>query len=311
MATQAEIRSNNEYWIEALRSPGLRKQATDAAARVTARRVRENSFSRKVMDPEEYPDTQYNRFPQDDRPSLTFDMEPDSMMAVGVPFEGQPLEIRLFAHRYLVVGQRVITPRVVLEEMQLKTYRFDVKEVFANNLIRDALADEDTAWIRTHQAMVGGAPGVILPITNRAHWVVIGGGITRENVVEGTLQTIQYRKYHIPTETCITNAYTLGQFAKWGRDEAGGDMAEQTLVDGWIKKRLLDKTWLGSIKMDLIPNFRVYQYGPRKFLGESVMFSPPRMYVEERKNIYTFEMSYVIGMTLAHSGALAIVDHTN
>lgn len=310
MATQLEVRSSNECFVEGLRAGGeLRKEAADAGAKVTGFRIRENSFIRKLIDPQEYPDTAYNRFPHDDKPSITFDFEPDSMMAVGVPFNGQPPEIKMMARRYLVVGQRVETPRVVLDEMQLKTYRFDVKEIFANNLIRDALAFEDQAGIAAVNTLMGAAVNTTLPSINRAGWIQIGGGITRENIVEGSLQTIQYTKFHIPTVTCVTNAYTLGQFAKWGRDEAGGDMAEQTIIDGWMKKKVLDKTWLGTIKSELVPNFRIYHFGPENFLGNSVLFKPPTMYVEEKKGYYTFELMYVLGTVFAHQGAMAIVDH--
>lgn len=310
MATQAEIREDNECYLAALHSPQHRKEAADMAGSYTARQVREHSWCRKLIEPKEVSDSKINRFAHTDLPSVTFDMEPDVQLAAGVPFNGQPPDVYLQCDRYYVVGHRVITPRVSFESMQMRTYDYDVKQIFANNMIRDALAFEDTACVHAINTLMGGSAGVTLPGSGFAQWTTMPGGIKRSSVMEGTLQTLQYR-YHIPTATCVTNAYTLGQFAKWGRDETGGDMAEDTLKNAyWSQAKIFNKDWLGSIKSELIPNFRIYHFGPKDFLGRSILFDPAKMHIEEKYWTYMFFIEYVIGTTWAHPGAIAIVDHT-
>lgn len=308
MATLQETQFNNEAWLACVRDQAHRKEATDIAAGYTARKVREQGFMRKVMEPVDVKDSDLNRLPSDDKPSVTVDIEPDNMLAMSVPYNNEPQTVWMNCNRYLVTGSRMMTPKIVLNEMQLRTYRFDVKDVFAKNMVRDALLVEDTMGVSAINALLGSAAGQVLPLVGVAMWRTVQGGISRESVAESRLFG-GTTKFKIASQNAIANYYTVGQFAKWGRDEAGGDMAETALTDGWYKTKIMGLDWLGTIKNEIIPDFRVYYFGGKEFLGKSVMFNPARMHVEEKYWWYSMFVEYCMGTTFANPAAISIVDH--
>jgi len=311
MSDFATIAHDNECLTTAVAGGGdLRKEAQDTLGTYTYRRVREGSVFRKVLTPIEEPDSRYNVKTGDSRPTVTYEMEQDVMMGMAVPYDSQSIEQVFMVDRYEVSGQRVMTPRVVFDAMQLKTVHYDVKTVFANNMMRDALAIEDTAFVTTVNAMLGGSANTTIPSTGLVHWNQWSGGITRDSLVEGGLQTLNF-PYNIKSLTAVASSYTVGQVAKFDRNEAGGDIAEDLLENGaWMKAKLNGETYYGSIKNWLIPNFRVYHFGPSDMLGRTVMFDSAKMYIEEKRWIYSMEMSWVIGTTLVNNQAMAIVDHS-
>src|SRR5258707_1265415 len=56
-----------------------------------------------------------------------------------------------------------------------------------------------------------------------------------------------------PTRVGCNNLF-IYQIMKQGRDEAGGDIAEEWMKNGWSGGRYMNRDWIVSIKRDIFPD---------------------------------------------------------
>lgn len=302
MATELEIKYQNETYCDMLDS-GLTKQAADEASDYVRLKLREAGFARKIIDPVEVGDD-VDRAVWTDKPIKIYDKETDLPPAVSIGYADQPINFYIRPKRFVVSPTMIISPKVMKHKWELRTYRFDVKQVFADNMVKDLQAEEDSKLLAAVNVALVGA-GSTVPGSGVAQWQNVSGGFTRSAVVEATEKIVQATPYNIPVETVLINNLTFADHLKWRRDEAGGDLSERTLIKGFGEQvQLLQKNWLVTIKRGLVANNNQYMFGPTKFLGKTCLFTPPTMYIEVKHiGMYMFYCAEEIGSTLAHNGA--------
>lgn len=309
MATIAQYQVRNETFCDMIENPGLVKQAQEDASDYIREKLREEGFSRKIIEPTEVNTSDIVRQVWTDKPVLIFDKESDLPMSVQVGYGQQPINFYIRPRRFAVTPTMIMTNKVMKHKWELRTYKYDVRQVFADNMVKDMQAREDTDLLRAVNIGLIGV-GVTMPGSNVAQYVNVSGGFSRSSVVTATHQVLQATPYNIPVETNLINNITYSEHLKWRRDEAGGDISEQNLVKGWSKSNLLNQNWLVTIKRTLVANNTQYLFGPTKFLGKSCLFTPPTMYVEVKHvGMYSFFAVEEIGTVLAHTGAFGRVDY--
>jgi len=309
MATLAQIRVQNESFCDMLDSDGFRKQAEAEASDYVRLKLREEGFSRKIIEPQDV--TAGDIVPQlwTDKPVLIFSKETDIQPAVQVGYAANPIGFYIRQSKFAVTPTMIITPQVQKHKWELRSYKFDVRQVFADNIVKDMGAREDQGLLATTNVILIGANSVV-PASGVAQYKTISGGFSRSSVVEACDKVLQATPFNIPVETCLVNNLTWADHRKWRRDEAGGDISEKFLTQGWTQTDLLGKNWLITIKRGLVPTLTQYLFGPAKFLGKCCLFTPPTMVVQvEPVGMYKFFAYEEIGTTIAHAGAVGRVDY--
>lgn len=309
MATLTQTYAHNDVVLDMLENPGLQKQAADDASDYVRLKLREEGFSRKILEPTEVGATDVDQQVDTDKPVKIYQKETDIQAAVAVGYAANPVNFYIRPSKFIVSPTMIISPRVMKHKWELRTYKYDVRQVFADNIVKDMQATEDRALLATvNVALIG--TGVAMPGSGIAQYVDVSGGFSRSSVVTACQQVLQATSYNIPVETNLINNITYAEHLKWRRDEAGGDVSERNLVKGWTQSDLLGQNWLVTIKRVLVPNNTQYLFGPTKFLGKSCLFTPPTMYVKvEPVGMYSFFCVEEIGTTLAHTGAFGRVDY--
>lgn len=309
MATLTEFAASNDAILDALENPGTYKQAADDASDYIRLKLREQGFSRKILEPKEISPSEIDQALWTDKPIKIYQKETDIQMPVSVGYGATPIGFYIHPSKFAVSPTMIISPRVSKHKWELRTYKYDVRQVFADNICKDMEAVEDKALLTTVNVGLGGV-NVTMPGSGVAQYKQISGGFSRPSVVTACYQIVQQTPFNIPVETNLINNITYSEHLKWRRDEAGGDFSEETLTKGWTQSRLFDQNWLVTIKRGLVPNNTQYLWGPTKFLGKSCLFTPPTMYVEMRHpQMYSFFVVEEIGTTLAHTGAFGRADY--
>lgn len=314
MATisDSQIRYANETYVAMLDGDSaMQKRAADEAGDYLRNKIREQGFARKIIEPVDYDDGMLSRALWTDKPMIIYDKEVDVPMAVSVGYSATPTNVYIRCSRFAVSPTMLQTPKVQKLKWELRTYKHDVRQVFADNMVKDLQAHEDKGLLSAvNTALIG--PNTTMPGSGIAQYVTPAGGFSRPTVVYTTNQVMEATQYSIPCETVLINNITYANHLKWRRDEAGGDVSEKWLTEGWKSSNLLDKNWLVTLKKSLVDANQQYMFGPSKFLGKSVLFTPPTMYVEVKNvGMYTFFAVEEIGSTLAHTGAFARADYQN
>jgi hypothetical protein len=116
--------------------------------------------------------------------------------------------------------------------------------------------------------------------------------------------------WNLASETCLTNMVTWMEFMKWGRDEVGGDMAQQAVKDGTIEaENFLGRRWIVTIKRGQVPDDAVCQFANEKFLGKNLTLEEPTMFMKREAFFIEYFFYAAYGGAYGHIGGLFRTDH--
>lgn len=307
MATQTETQMLNETLFEQLQTPGMEKQAIDAVNDFTRTKMREEGFYRRILPPLQISNDELDRQVNTDKPVKVVDKEVDSPAAVSIPFATLPTNVYIRGPRYLVMFDRIVTPRFVKDVDELRTWVMDIRQVLSDNSIKDMLAEEDSKFLSAVNACMIG-PDTPVPYNgNVVQWETIDGGITRETLQD--MRKIMPRgPSHLEAHTALINNVTIKEVEKFGRDEMGGDFSQDVIKNGWAEANFMSMRWLITIKRDLVHDDSIYMFADPKFIGKNYLLEDTTMYIRREAYMLEFFAYQSAGGSIGHSGGLARAD---
>jgi hypothetical protein len=308
--TNDQITSYNETYMQMCADDGMRKQAEDDGSNYIRQRVRESGFGRKVL-PAEEKTGGFDRSVTTPKPIVIVDKESPTDWAVTVGYGGTPSQFYIESRRVMITPTLIRSPKVTYDHWTMRTSKYDVRKVYADNTVKDIQSVEDEELLRTVNRMLRGV-GQTMWESGSVQYRQLSGGFSRNNVAE-SMQVLPGTGFAIPNDVVLVNQLTWMEQLKWDRNEAGGDYSESMLKNGWKECTLFDKSvkWLVSIKHGLIPKNVQYMFGPQKFLGNSYLFRPPVMSVKyDPVGWYSFQVLEEIGTSLINSASYGRVNYT-
>lgn len=304
-----QIRERNAAFIDNLESkdPGLTKKADTAANSFVRMKVREDCVFDKILEPQNLSDSELTMSVHDDNPVKVCSREPDSPAAVSIPFAKSPMSFYIEGDRFEVKFHRIATRKFTKDVIQLRSYDMDIRQVISDNAIRDMGAEKDSKWFTAVEAALGDAADTTVTFSNAIHWKTISGGVTRENLEDGAaIMPALPGRFEAALAVC--NNLFVRQIMKFGRDEAGGDISQDWLTNGWKKIRFMNMDWITSIKHDIIPNNRVYYFADQSAIGKHYSLEDYTMVVKREYFMLTWFTFGCYGATFANPNAAAIAD---
>lgn len=307
MPSQTETQLLNEALFEQLGTPGMEKTAIDAVNDYTRTKMREDGFYRRILPPLQISNDELDRQVNTDKPAKVVDKEPDSPAAISIPFATLPINVYIRGPRYVVMFDRIVTPRFTKDVDELRTWVMDIRQVLSDNAIKDMLAEEDSKFIQAVNAVMIG-PDVPVPYNNNVvQWETIEGGITRETLCD-MLKIMPKGPSHLETHTCLCNNVTVKEIMKFGRDEMGGDFAQDIIKNGWAETNFLNCRWIITIKRDLVEDDSIFMFADPKFIGKSYLLEDTTMYIRREAYMLEFFAYQTMGGSIGHAGGLARAD---
>lgn len=306
--TQDMSKALNEAMFEKLasRDPLMEKEAIDAVNDYTRTKMRENGFYRQIMPPLTLTNDELDRQVSTDKPSKVVDKEPDSPAAISIPFATLPMNVYIRGDRYLVTMDRIVTPRFTKDVDELRTWIMDIRQVLSDNAIKDMLAEEDGKFLTAvNTAMVGA--NTVVPTSGVVQYETIAGGITRENLWDA-MKVMPNTPSNLEVHTCLVNNITIKEVCKFGRNEQGGDLAQDIMKDGWSSADYMGKQWIVTIKKDLVATNSLYMFADPKFIGKNYQLEDTTMYIRREAYMLEFFAYETCGGTIGHTSGLARVD---
>jgi hypothetical protein len=287
---------------------GLQKEAREVVTDFVRMKMREEGFMRQIIPPVQVTDDDLDKQVQTDKPVIICEREPDSPPAYSVPFGTLPNNRYIRGNKFRVMFQRLMTPRFLKDINELRTYDQDIRQIISDNALKDMQAEEDGKFIATVESICVGA-NQIVPFTGVAQWTTIADALTRESWNDA-LKTLPRTPAHFSASTVLMNNVTVLEFQKWGRDETGGDLAQQVALNGWGQTNWFGVRVLVTIKRNLVPDGRIYQFVVPKALGKFFLLEDVTMYVDTKAFMIEFFAYSSIGAAIANSAGVAITDFT-
>jgi len=286
----------------------MEKRASTAVSEYTRLRVRDTGIWRHVIEP--IPVTDADLTPQDDTDKnvILCEMDVESAGAKSVPYNTLPDNELMRGQRYRVVFDRVMSKRYEKDVAELRSYTMDLRQVVADNAIKDLLDEEDGKALRAVGSLIG-APGSTVPETGTVQNRNYTGALDRVGWVEG-LKTIQSTPNALSPATVLLNHLTVLELSKWGRDEVGGDLAEEIARNGFALRTFFGYKLLVTIKRDLVPDGTLFYFAGEKFLGKFFVLEDTTMSTKAEDYFISFFAYEEIGSTIANVAAVARVNYS-
>lgn len=300
--TQQQIVEENQRFVAMIES-GQEKKAENALTAYTRTKMREGSYIDKIVTPIKITFADCDRQYDTELPVFVVDKENDIPPAMSVAFGSLPNDLYIESPKYRVLFDRILSWRYQKEIVELGMYHMDVRQVMADNSIRELMTEKDSKWISAVNTFIG-TLDTNHPLAGVPLYKSQSGGMERKNVVE-SLKGINRTPWNLESETCLINFTSYKEFLKWGRDEMGGDMSQQVLKDGMIEaENFLNRRWVVTIKRGQVADDNVYQFANEKFIGKNLTLEEPTMYMKREAYFieYFFYASY--GGAIGHVGGL-------
>jgi len=301
----ADVKVFNDTFVEMVKS-GQEKQAAVSAQQFTRNKLREESFAEKILTPIDLSNDELDKAQDPELLVKWNDREPDTAPAVSVPLGVVPDAFQFKGTRYPSYFSRILSPKFSKDIDKLRTYDYDIRAIMLELSTKDIATQIDTSFINTINSSVGtlntanSLNGLGLPQN-----VSISGGITRESVAEA-FKVI--KRLQVPfgasqpdggesKGVMLMNTVTADDFVKMGRSEVGGDLAQETFINGLPSKTLLGVKPIYTIKRDLVPDGTIYLFSSEEFLGKYYRLQPLTVFM--RNEAYFLEYFQYMNISLA------------
>jgi hypothetical protein len=295
-------------------------ESTIKVARATSdyirMKLREEGFLRKILPAQTITGDDLTKQVSTDKPSKVVELEPDSPGAMSIPFGEFPSGTYIYGKRWLVTFSRIATPMFNKDVAELHDYDLDIRQVISDNALKDLQAEEDGKFIQTINSLLSNdlmTANELVPYgpngTNITLWKTLSGGLTRENVVEAK-KLMMTAGARLRPQTALVNQKTALEFEKWTREEVGGDMAQNILVNGWAGEatKWCSLNWITTIKDDLVPNNSMFLFAAPEFLGRLYFLEDTTMFVKREGPMLSWYAYEMLGGGIANAAAVSRVD---
>lgn len=297
-------------------------ESTVKVARATSdyirMKLREEGFLRKILPAQTITGDDLTKQVSTDKPSKVVELEPDSPGAMSIPFGEFPSGTYIYGKRWLVTFSRIATPMFNKDVAELHDYDLDIRQVISDNALKDLQAEEDGKFIQTINSLLSNDSMTAdqnVPYgpngSNIQLWKTLSGGLTRENVVEAK-KLMMAAGARLRPQTALVNQKTALEFEKWTREEVGGDMAQNILVNGWAGEatKWCSLNWITTIKDDLVPNNSMFLFAAPEFLGRLYFLEDTTMFVKREGPMLSWYAYEMLGGGIANAAAVSRVDFT-
>lgn len=283
------------------------KEAASAVQEFVRTTVREDSFAEQILPSIPCANDELTRVTWTDKPMVIIDKEPSSPASVTVPYAMLPMNYYIRGPRFMISMNRVLTRRFTKDVSEFRTWIMDIRQVISDNAIKDMMAEKDSKFISCVDRILV-APGTTVPHSGIVQHETLSG--LNRNSLWRMLEIMPSTASNFEVQTCLINNLTIKRICAFGRNEMGGDVAQDIMKDGWSMQQFMGKRWIVTIKKTLVPTNRVYMFADPRGLGRSLVLEDTTMHIHREAFFIEFFAYWEGGGAIANTNAVAACDFT-
>jgi hypothetical protein len=292
----------NSAFSEMLDSPDETRTLTEAGVTHIKQRLREESFARKIIPPQNVTKYDCQRSVDSDTVEKIVDLEPLST-AMALNFRSNAPANLVEGTRYRIPFFKVETMLYEKGEEELLAYDMPVVKIIEDNSVKDIQEAEDGTFL-TYSNVAVGATGQVLQITGtnvlsdkrmltEAFKLLDGGAPTAATA----------NKLH--TATLLMNAVTFDDLLGMPNEQFGTPLTSEVVKDGYAYKQILGKKLIITTKNDLVPYGVVWLFAEQKFLGNFFILNNTKFWIEKKANMIRWKTWEVVGLGIGNIKGIA------
>ena len=306
MRMDPDVRLLNETIINGLTSGDemLRKQAKEGVDDWLRIKMREDGFARRILPPVPVTPADLDRQVDTAKPVIVKDMEPNSAGAYTVPFGTTPMDHYIAGPRYRVMFDRILSRRYNSDVNDLLTYDMDIRQILNDFLLKDIMAEEDRKFMAVVDSIVGSS-NTVNPVLESCQNITVGP-LSRASLAHSR-KGLPSTNRHLNASMALINNITIWDVVALGRDDIGGDLAEELMVNGFAERQIMGLKWAITIKTDLVKDSEMYMFAEPKYTGDFFVLDDVTISTKHEDYFIEFFAYESTGATIQNAAACAKV----
>jgi hypothetical protein len=229
-----------------------------------------------------------------------YDYEVDSPASLSVGLYANPHNYTFAGRRGAMKFHQVMTPRMVKDTNEMRTYGYDIRKMFADNIVRDMAITFNMDWLKANQLCLG-APNLTPVWSNAPQWVTVQSTLGRETIPNIKAQMLRVQGDRgFEVKQLLTNTITAIEPAKFGREESGGDLAQNMLQDGVVDEKMGGMRWYITLNTLMVPTGTIWGFTDEKYYIRCSHLQETTMFIESKLNMIEFEALCNLGMLIVN-----------
>lgn len=271
---------------------GMTKEAGVAMSAFVRQKLREDGFTRKVLNPIAITAAELDR-QLTEEPTIIVEKEPDSI-AANLPFLGRA-EIRYFkTSRYPVTFQKITSAEFKKSKFELATYRTDIRTVLQENSVKDLQEQEDVNFYNNIQTVA----------TANSNVHTMAGGFTKANLLAGIKYMLVNR---LPVGCILMTQSMYNDLLSFPSTEIGSPAASelfrgQATLDNFFGYKIITTN-----KANILPTNQAIVFAPEAYLGQMYMLQDATVFLKAEMDMIEFQTYEAAGVGIGNvNGAVVL-----
>lgn len=236
---------------------------------------------------------------------------PKSMGAFTVNFDTGTATYTMYAEKYAIYLQRVMTPKYRIDKIYLTQYKGDLTQIFKDLMLQDMLATEDIMGVTQLNAICGEKHALNDEVGIKQY---IDGGleINTESVTYGVMGLTLGTNNLNPAQALVHRSFWWSLIATFQAYKQGDRLAEDAILGktSVLEESLAGISWKTALEQSLIPRNTMYVMAEPKYCGEFVTYEDATIFTKVDDNIWFETFAHeTIGMQFANRAAGVRVDY--
>lgn len=271
---------------------GLTKEAGVAISAFVRQKLREDGFTRKVLNPINITAAELDRQITEE-PTVIVEKEPDSV-AANLPFLGRA-EIRYFTTaRYPVTFQKITSKEFKKSKFELATYRTDIRTVLQENSVKDLQKQEDYNFYNN----------ILTMATQNNNVYNIAGGFTKANLISGIKNLLNYQ---LPVGCILMTQSMYADLLSFPATEVGSPAASDLYRGQGTLDTFFGYKIITTNKNDILPTNQCIVFAPQEYLGQFYALQDAVVFLKVEQDIIDFTTYEAVGVGIGNvNGAVVL-----
>ena len=316
----------NDLFTQKLSSAEGKEKLAEYGGSYIRDRLREVSFARKVLPPEQVTRADCQRSVNHDTLVKIVDIEPQSR-AMAVTFRGQPRARFIRGDRAEIPFYTISSEMFQKTEQELLAYEMPITKIIEENSVKDIQEVEDREFL-THveaacqalQTEANGGTATALNKTNLALGAVVEFSIRKGELAraaasnDATVRPVQrpdivnLRKMldgnRLKSERLLMTEVDWDDVLQWTVEDFGNRLQSETAVEGYKYNTLLGLAYIRTIKTDILRPGNMYVFTKPEFFGKFYVLNNSKFYIDKVANTISFQAWEDIGMAVLNVAAV-------
>lgn len=296
---QGTMEAMNAAFSTQMDSSEGRKELTEKTLSYIKLLLREESFLRKILPPEQVTRYDLQRDIQTDTVMKVVDIEPDSK-ALALNFRSEAPFNYVQGKRFGIPFFNISSEFYEKTEQELFAYEMPVIKVIEENSVKDIQEIEDVTWIRFSKAATDATGSIVSDA---------GASSLTTSLLKDGFKLIDGNR--LVTMMMLMNTQTWDDILALGQPVFGDSIAGKVIIDGYTYDQLLGKKLIITTKSKtvdgrvLVPYGQVWFYTDPQYTGRFYILQNTKLYMDKIANVIRWKAWEDIGVGIGNIKSVA------